>query len=448
MTTRRDFLRMAAMGAAAMALPNAGFTLAEKRKPNIIVILSDDHGYASISCQGGKQIPTPNIDSLAENGLRCTSGYVTCPYCSPSRAGIMTGRYQQRFGHEDNPGPPKVAAPNFGLPEGEKTMADYLKEKGYATGMIGKWHLGHRPACHPQKRGFDEFFGFLTGAHSYTKPGVGTLEPILRGNDEVDEKEYLTDALARESVSFIDRHKHKPFFLYLAFNAVHHPLEAPAKYKDTFNHFRIAEKRKYAAMLTSMDDAVGNVLSKVRTAGLEKDTLIIFLGDNGGYRLPGLTPNAPLNGFKGDAYEGGIRIPFLVQWKGKLPAGVVYEKPLISLDILPTAVALASGKVAPNVEGVNLLPYLTGEKSQPPHDQLFWRMCNRSAARVGSWKLVRNGDGSEKLFNLADDLSEKKDLAATNPEKLKELQHAYQEWDAKNIPPRWMDGRKPKPQEH
>ena len=442
--SRRQFLRLAGVGAA-MALPLPRLFAADERKPNVIVILSDDHGYGSIGCQGGKEIPTPNIDTIARNGIRCTNGYVSCPICSPTRAGLMTGRYQQRFGHEDNPGPPAVAAPNFGLPEGEKTMGDYMKAQGYVTGVIGKWHLGHRPECHPQKRGFDELFGFLTGAHSYTKSGIGTLEPILRGTEQVDEKEYLTDAFAREAVSFIDRHKEKPFFLYLAFNAVHHPLEVPARYKDSFTQFKIPQKQKYAGMLTAMDDAVGSVMSKVRDAGLENDTLIFFLGDNGGYRLPGLAPNVPLNGFKGDTYEGGIRVPFLVQWKGKLPAGKVYDKPVISLDILPTAVALAGGKVASNVEGVNLLPHLKGEKSKSPHDKLFWRLCEKSGARVGDWKLVRNGDGTEKLFNLADDIGEKNDLASVKPEKLKELQTAYEEWDSKNIPPKWLDGRKPKP---
>ena len=427
-----------------MALPIPWLLAEEKRKPNVILILSDDHGYSEIGLQGCKEVATPNIDSIAKNGVRFTNGYVSCPVCSPTRAGLMTGRYQQRFGHEDNPGPIPVASPNFGLPLSEKTMADYMKAEGYATGMVGKWHLGHRPEHHPQKRGFDEFFGFLTGAHSYTKPGVGTLEPILRGTKEMDEKEYLTDAFGREAVSFIDRHKSKPFFLYLAFNAVHAPMEAPDRYKDTFNHFQIPAKRAYAAMLKAMDEAVGRVLSQVRSAGLEDNTLIVFLGDNGGYRVAGMTPNAPLNGFKGDTYEGGVRVPFMMQWKGKLQAGKVYEKPVISLDVLPTVVTVAGGKPGANVEGVNLLRYLTVKNSKSPHDKLFWRWVGKSGARVGDWKLVQNGDGAQKLFNLTDDIGEKNDLAAANPAKLKELQAAYKAWDAKNIPPKWLDGRRAK----
>lgn len=441
--TRRDFLKAAGVVAAAMALPQSMFA-ADSRKPNVIVILSDDHGYSEIGLQGCKEVATPHIDSIGKAGVRFTNGYVSCPVCSPTRAGLMTGRYQQRFGHEDNPGPPGVCSPIFGLPLSEKTMADYMKAQGYATGMVGKWHLGHRAECHPQKRGFDEFFGFLTGAHSYTKSGVGTLEPILRGTEEVDEKEYLTDALGREAVSFIDRHKSKPFFLYLAFNAVHAPMEPPARYANDFQEFKNPQKRSYAAMLKAMDENVGKVLAKLKSSGLEEDTLIVFLGDNGGYRVAGMTPNAPLNGFKGDTLEGGVRVPFLMQWKGNIEAGKVYEKPVMSLDVLPTAVTVAGAKPADNVDGVNLLPYVSGKDTSAPHDRVFWRWIDKSGARVGDWKLVRNGDGTEKLFNLADDIGETKDLAASKPEKLKELQAAYKEWDAKNVTPKWLDGRRAK----
>jgi len=354
----------------------------------------------------------------------------------------MTGRYQQRFGHEENPGPPDIAPANFGLPLSEKTMADYMKAEGYATGCVGKWHLGHRPEFHPQKRGFDEFFGFLTGAHSYVNSGIGTAELILRGTKEVDEKEYLTDAFAREAVSFINRHRKHPFFLYLAFNAVHAPHEMPVKYKDSFREITGPRRRNWAAQLKSLDDAVGQVMAKVRDAGLEEDTLVFLLGDNGGYPLADVSPNGPLHGQKGDTYEGGVRIPFMVQWKGKLPAGKVYEKPVISLDILPTAVAVAGGKVASNVEGVNLLPFLLGKTPEAPHDRLFWRLCEKSGARVGDWKLVDNGDGVQRLFNLRSDIGEQHDLAASKPGKLKELQGAYKEWNSRNIAPKWIDGRR------
>jgi arylsulfatase A-like enzyme len=452
--SRRQFLRAAGAAALGGGLLGTEVFAAEKGRPNIIVILSDDHGYASVGCQGGVGVPTPNIDSIAENGVRCTSGYVTCPVCGPTRAGLLTGRYQQRFGFEDNDGPRPTAPANFGLPEGEKTMADYLKAEGYATCMIGKWHLGHRPECHPQERGFDEFFGFTDAAHSYINPGVGTAVPIVRGTEPVDEKEYLTDAFGREAVSFIERHKGEPFFLHLAFNAVHHPLDLPERFRNDFGEGEWTEKRRFAAMLRAMDENVGKVLAKVREAGLEENTLIFFLGDNGGYRLKGnFAPNAPLRGFKLHVYEGGVRVPFLLQWKGRLPAGNIYPKIVSSLDILPTAVTAAGGKPASNVEGVNLVPYLTVRKNEAPHDRVFWRWIDRYAARVGDWKLVMNGNGDvwtlmendtgkEELFNLKDDIGETKDLAATHPEKLRELQTAYREWDSKNIPPRWFDGRR------
>ena len=439
--SRREFIALAGVGAAVMSVP--GLFAADRRKPNVIVILSDDHGYGAIGCQGCRDIPTPNIDSIARNGVRCTNGYVTCPVCSPTRAGLLTGRYQQRFGHEDNPGPPGVSAKDFGLPSDEKTVADYMKAQGYATGMVGKWHLGHKPECNPTKRGFDEFFGFLTGAHSYTNPGVGTAEPILRGTEEVDEKEYLTDAFGREAISFIDRHKEKPFFLYLAFNAVHAPLQAAKRYEDEFTQFKNPDKRKYAAMLTAMDEQIGRVLAKVREAGLEEDTLIFFLGDNGGYRLAGFAPNAPLSGFKGDTFEGGVRIPFIVQWKGKLPAGKTYDKPVISLDILPTAVTVAGGKPGANVEGVNLLPFLKGEKTDLPHDALYWQYDKQSAIRSGDWKLVMHDERGIRLYNLADDPGEAKNLADEDLEKVAELTAAWDKWNAKNKKPMWGCGTHP-----
>lgn len=435
----------------AMTLPLPDLLSDSKRKPNVIVILSDDQGYASMSCQGG-EIPTPHIDSIARNGIRFTDGYVTCPICGPTRAGLLTGRYQQRFGFEDNSGPIPSAPKNFGLPATEKTIAHYMKAEGYATGMIGKSHLGFQPEKNPVKLGFDEFFGFQHGAHPYTNSGIGTDNPIVRGTKEVDEKEYLTDAFGREACSFIERHKDKPFFLYLAFNAVHHPLETPERYKNSFSQFEVPQKRHFAAMLTAMDDAVGEVLAKVREAGLEEDTLIFFLGDNGGYRLPGdFAPNTPLRGFKMDMFEGGVRVPFLVQWRGRLPAGRVYDKIVTSLDILPTAVAAAGGKPVEILDGVDLVPYLSGEKPEVPHDRVFWRWIDRWGARVGDWKLVQNGDGQdwrvgkpgkEQLFNLAEDIGETKDLAATHPEKLKELRDAYKEWDSKNVSPKWLDCRR------
>ena len=276
----------------------------EARKPNIVIILADDQGYADVGFQGCRDIPTPNLDSLAKNGVRFSNGYVSGPYCSPTRAGLLTGRYQQRFGHEFNPG--KTETETFGLPLSETTVADRLKSAGYVTGIVGKWHLGNAPRFQPQQRGFNEFFGFLGGGHPYF-PGKGA--PIYCGTEVVDEKQYLTDAFAREAVSFVDRHKDSPFLLYLAFNAVHTPMHASDDRLGRFASIKDKARRKYAAMLTALDEGVGKVLDTLRSTGLERDTLIVYLSDNGGPTMAGTTINAscndPLRGSKRTTLEGG-----------------------------------------------------------------------------------------------------------------------------------------------
>jgi arylsulfatase A-like enzyme len=430
---------LSALGAA-LLLSAATATAADApdRKLNILVIVADDLGYADLGCQGCKDIPTPNIDSLAKNGVRCTNGYVSCPVCSPTRAGLMTGRYQQRFGHEFNPGPAEQAAADFGLPLTEVTLANRLKERGYATGMVGKWHLSYKEAYHPQKRGFDEFFGFLSGAHSYVKPGVKT-NPILRGTEPADEKEYLTDAFGREAVAFIDRHQKEPFFLYLPFNAVHAPLDKAEKYIGRFDKIEDEKRRTFAAMLSAMDDNVGLVLKKLRDAGLEENMLVFFFSDNGGPTAQTTSRNDPLNGHKGQVLEGGIRIPFIVQWKGRLPAGKVYEKPVIALDIHPTAVTAVGGKIPEDakLDGVNLLPFLAGENDKGPHETLFWRFGEQWAVRKGDLKLLKMGNAATKLFDLANDIGEKHDLAAEKQEVAKELEATWKQWDAQLKKPLW-----------
>ena len=433
---RRDFLRIAGLGAAAALLPSLPVFSAEDRKPNIIVILSDDQGYQDIGCQGCVDVPTPNLDSIAKNGVRFTEGYVSCPVCSPSRAGLMTGRYQTRFGHEGNP-TPQMDRQNWGLPLSEKTMAEYMKENGYKTGAIGKWHLGDNTQFHPNKRGFDEFFGFIGGAHPYMDPTINSFNMIQRNGKPVDERTHLTYAFGREAVSFIDRHKKEPFFLYLAFNAVHAPLQRPIRLKDAFPEIKDERRRSYATLLKSMDEAIGSVLDKVREEKLEKDTLIVFLGDNGG-PTPGTTAkNDPLKGYKTQVHEGGIRVPFMMQWAGRIPAGKTYSKPIISLDILPTAVTAAGGKVDGKVEGVDILPYVTGKKSGAPHDMLCWRFGVQSAIRMGDWKLSRHEEKGTRLHNVAVDPGEKKDLAGEYADKVSEMSAAWDKWNSRNVKAAW-----------
>jgi arylsulfatase A-like enzyme len=424
-------------------------------KPNIVVIVGDDMGYADLGVHGCQDIPTPHIDSIANAGVRCTSGYVSGPYCSPTRAGLLTGRYQQRFGHEFNPGRGRGGAGGSatppGLPLSEKTLADRLKAAGYATGLVGKWHLGGAPEFHPQKRGFDEFYGFLGGAHSY-RPGSKPL--ILRGSEKIDEQEYLTDALGREAAAFIDRHKAEPFFLYLAFNAVHTPMEATDDRLAKFAGIADEKRRTYAAMMSAMDDAIGRTLDKLRETGLEQNTLVFFISDNGGPMMRGTTVNgsnnAPLRGSKRTTLEGGVRVPFFVKWPARLPAGKTYDEPVIQLDILPTA--LAAADEAPSrkdFDGVNLLGFLDGSGGRP-HDALYWKLGRQMAVRDGDWKLVRYDpavDGEPgpptkmRLYNLADDVGESQDLSAQYPQKAEQLHNDWKLWNAKNVKPLWGDGR-------
>jgi arylsulfatase A-like enzyme len=408
------------------------------RKPNVVLIIADDLGYADLGCQGAKDISTPNIDRLAAGGVRFTDGYVSCPVCSPTRAGINTGRYQQRFGHEFNPGPPAQAGETFGLPLTERTIADYFKSAGYATGLVGKWHLGYRPEYTPTKRGYDEFFGFLGGAHSYLESGKG-VDGIFRGTTPVNEKEYLTDALNREAVAFIERHAAEPFFLYLAYNAVHTPNQATDKYLQRFAGIADPLRRTMAAKLAALDDGVGAVLKTLADRGIENDTLIVFISDNGGPTPTNGSRNTPLSGFKGQVWEGGIRVPYLMQFKGRLPAGQIYRQPVISLDILPTALAAAGVPVPADrkLDGVNLLPYLAGQANKPPHEALCWRFGTSWAIRKGEYKLTAQ-KSEPQLFNLAEDIAEKHDLTADKPDIARQLKADWDRWNAQLAAPLWQ----------
>jgi arylsulfatase A-like enzyme len=422
--------------------------------PNVLVIVSDDHGSADVGVHGCTDIPTPHLDSIARNGVRCTQGYLSAPQCSPTRAGLLTGRYQQRFGHESN-----AAHANSNLPLTETTLAERLKAAGYATGLVGKWHLGTDEKHHPLDRGFGEFFGFLGGANPYLPQGPrGVVPRIVRGREPANEKEYLTDALGREAVAFIDRHQTEPFFLYLAFNAPHGPLQASEKYLARFAGIADEKRRTYAAMVSALDDAVGAVLGKLRSAGLEERTLIAFVSDNGGPTDVNGSRNDPFRGVKGETREGGIRTPFFLQWKGTLPAGATYDRPVIQLDLHPTALAAAGVEIKPEwkLDGVNLLPHLTGKNTAAPHDVLYWRFSfpprqpdrHKWAIRQGDWKLFSDVDGNRrrqlnpsavpegvKLVNLATDPRELTDLTKQHPEKVKELKVAWAKWNAELAPP-------------
>ena len=420
-------------------------------RPNIVIIVADDLGYADLGCQGSSEAKTPNIDSIATNGVRFTNGYVTCPVCSPTRAGLLTGRYQTRFGHELNPPPPP--ATGTGLPLDQVLLSQMLRRAGYATGMFGKWHLGMQRNYRPWERGFDEFYGFLHGQHDYfdlQDRKLNRRDPVLRGASivsggsitedfaAVPDEGYLTERLSHEAVSFIERHADQPFFLYVPFNAVHVPLQSPQKYLDRVAEMPDPRRRTMLAMLVAMDDGVGQLLRALRANGLEEKTIVFFISDNGGYRA-NTSRNDPLRGAKTDLLEGGIRAPFLVQWKDHIPAGRVLDHPVISLDVTATAIALAHAQPAKGraIDGVDLLPLLRGKSKAGPHEYLFWRYGQQWAVRSGNYKLVQAKQGTAALYDLSSDLREENDLSSQKPQVISRLRDAYERWNARNIPPRW-----------
>ncbi len=393
-------------------------------KPNIIVIVADDLGYADVlfNPQHPKEIITPHLDSLAKQSVICRQAYVSGHVCSPTRAGLMTGRYQQRLGLYTG------GEAGSGLPMTEKIFPQYLKPAGYATAQFGKWHLGPDPAWSPALRGFDEVFGFLgRGAHDYFKLD-DPEDPIYRGTEIVHEKGYLTDRLGEEACAFITRHKTGSFFAYLAFNAVHAPLQAP---DDEIAKFNTGNKDRdtLLAMGKRLDDAIGKITATLKQEGVWENTLIFFISDNGG-PLAQNADNTPLRGGKHQDYEGGIRVPFLVCWPAQLKPGE-NQSPVSSLDILPTALAAAgvSATEAKAFDGQNILPMLRGEVSPQPRN-LFW--CSGSdegwwAVRSGDFKVV--GEKAKvSLFDLSKDVSEATDLATQMPDKVAELTKLHDTW--------------------
>jgi arylsulfatase A-like enzyme len=408
-------------------------------QPNIIVILADDLGYRDVGYMGGTVIPTPFIDAIAENGVWFTNGYSTCPVCAPGRAGFLTGRYQNRFGFEDNPGPWRRSEETIpGIPLREKIMSEYFHEWGYQSAIIGKWHEENVSLRNPANRSFDEFFGFINGASGYFI-NDNSRGRLLRGETPVaNEDEYLTDAFGREAVSFIERNKDNKFLLYVPFNAPHGPFQAPEEYLAKFNHIENKRERALAAMIYSLDENVGRITSKITELGLEENTIIFFYSDNGG--VFNLSDNLPLRSGKQDIYEGGIRVPFCVQWKGHLPENKRNDSPVIALDILPTAIA-ATGRPVDRewfMDGVNLLPYIKGEKQGEPHEALYWRFLWHHAIRKGDWKLLKHRDHPEvELYNLAEDIGEQHDLSKQHPEIVEELQELYTEMSDEMMDPQW-----------
>lgn len=421
------------------------------QKPNIIVIIADDLGYADVGFNGCKDIPTPNIDRIASNGVKFTNGYVTFSVCGPSRAGLLTGRYPQRFGYERNP-QYRPQDPNMGLPKTESTLAETLKKVGYTSGIVGKWHQGADISNHPLNRGFDEFFGHLGGGHAYF-PELLTIKDsysvennegesyktwILRNHEPIQTKKYLTDEFSDEAVQFVERHQKQPFFLYLAYNAPHSPLQATQEYLDRFPNITDKKRKTYAAMVSAVDDGVGRLLDQLEKLNLDKNTLVYFLSDNGGPEKDNSSDNGVLREGKSSIYEGGYRVPFAMQWKGTVSPGI-YENPVSSLDIFATIAELSKAPIVKEkpLDGVNLVPFLTGKKNSLPHETIFLRKFDQNSysVRYKDFKLVLDKTNIPELYNLKEDIGENNNIAKQYPNEVKKLEKIRLEWNSQLIDP-------------
>lgn len=442
--------------AATLFFPMPGKTA---ERPNIVFILADDLGYGDIGAYGCQDIQTPNIDKLAETGVLLTDGYASAPYCGPSRAGLMTGRYQQRHGFRHNPAIQEGGSP-LGLAVDEETLGDVMTRAGYRTAAYGKWHLGGSPSYHPNNRGFYEFYGFLGGGHLFfptqyadrMKTWANMPErPVtdmymygtpleINGIDLPPQEGYLTDLLTTQAIAFMKGFKHRQLFLYVSYNAPHVPLEAPQETLDKYSHIQDRQRRIYAAMVDNLDMNVGRLLETLDELGKRDNTLVVFMSDNGGPEKSG-ADNGALRGQKGDTTEGGIRVPFIFNWPAGLPQGRKVHVPISSLDLLPTFAAL--GGVAPAgkpLDGVDVLPWLRGSPDGVPHPQLFWDRDGKCGMREGDYKLFRlSAQAPWTLCNLAEDISEENDLSAQMPEKVKTMAAAYDAWLTPMPPASWTD---------
>ncbi|WP_430928698.1 sulfatase-like hydrolase/transferase [Polaribacter marinivivus] len=421
-----------------------------QEKPNIIVILSDDAGYADFGFQGSKIMKTPHLDKLESEAIHFKQAYVTAAVCGPSRAGILTGKYQQRFGYEENNVPgyminSVLEGDEMGLPLNQKTTANYLKDLGYKTALIGKWHQGNADKYHPTKRGFDDFYGFRGGARSYFEyngenPNYRKEDYLERGFGNFEEsKKYLTEALADEAISYVNNNKNNPFFLMLSFNAVHTPMEAE---NEDLNQFPDLEgkRKQVAAMTLALDRACGRVFDELDKLGLTDDTLVIFTNDNGGPSNTNASNNYPLSGTKANHLEGGIRVPFLMRYPKQIAKNSSFDFPVSTLDLLPTFYKLAGGndKDLKDVDGVDLMPFIHKKTTDRPHQTLYWKKENRATVRDGDWKLLRFPDRPAELYNIKEDISESHDLANKYPEKVKELYKKLFTWELTLTRPLWQ----------
>ena len=399
-------------------------------RPNIVVILADDLGYHDLGFQGSTRIKTPHLDALAAGGTVFSDAHTTASVCSPSRAGFMAGRYQQRFGHEAN-----VPPSDRGMDTGEYTMGQAFQDLGYATFVVGKWHLGDPDRCYPTRRGFDEFYGLREGSRSYwhdpkkhDKPG--SYKAIEHNGKQLSFEGFLTDRFTDQAIRMVTSAE-KPFFLFLSYTAPHGPLQA-----EEADLARADKRNPYVALVQNMDDNIGRFIKALEDKGIRDNTLIWFFSDNGG--VASSASNVPLNGKKGIKFEGGHRVPFVMNWPGQVPAGKTFGGLSSAMDIFATSFTLAGGTTTPKpLDGVDLMPFVTGKAEGDPHAKLFWKKLEGAAVRAGDWKLIQTKGLPVMLYNLKDDLSESTNLADSHPEKVKELLTKYAAWNAEMVPARW-----------
>ncbi|MGV3621475.1 MAG: sulfatase-like hydrolase/transferase [Archangium sp.] len=462
-----------------------------KQRLNVVLIVADDLGRADTSMYEDGRVETPNLDRIAKEGVRYGAGYVTASLCSPSRASLLTGRYQQRFGHEAQPHDRYVSSglefffarmfmttddwrllesrkpddediQRQGIPKSELLLPELLQRAGYATGMFGKWHLGWNEDFQPQRRGFQEFTGFYEAYSLYSSPedqdgivnqhlpefsdrfiwgrGRSGIASMIRNDKIVDEPRYSTDVFTDEAIDFIDRHKDEPFFVYLPYQNPHTPFQAKQADYDAFANEKDPIRRNYLALIRSLDSSVGRVLDALEQRGLSENTLVIFMSDNGAALYTHATTNAPFQGGKFTLFEGGVRVPFAMRWPGQIPAGTRFDAPVSSLDVLKT-ISTATGLPLPEdraYDGVDLIPFVRGDVKGEPHEALFWRAGYTRAIRSGSLKLLRDDMAkSSALFDLANDPGETKDLSSSRPEDVARLKAQLEAWEAQCKQPLW-----------
>lgn len=422
-----------------------------QNKPNIVLLFADDAGYMDFGFQGSKVMKTPNLDKLAKSGVTFTQGYVSDPTCGPSRAGMMTGKYQARFGYEEINVPGYMSSHSalkgdeMGLPLDQKLMSNYLKDLGYKTAVYGKWHLGNADRFHPLNRGFDEFYGFRGGARSYFayKNPTGDRKMETNFGQYEEPNHYATDVFAEKAVHFIERNKEHPFFIYLSFNAVHTPMEATEADLAQFPNLT-GKRQQLAAMTLALDRACGKVLNKLKELGIDRNTIVVFSNDNGGPSDKNASNNKPLSGTKSNHLEGGIRVPFLMSWPKEIKKKSRFNYPVVTFDLLPTFYAAAGGdlKDLKDINGVNVLPFVKGEKEGAPHDILFWKKETRAVVREGDFKLIRFPDRPAELYNVPNDVSERYNLATQYPDKVKDMYQKLFDWEMTLERPLWLLKRK------